>query len=514
MKTVGIIGGGISGLVTAKTLKEHGFTPIIFEKESEVGGVWATSRHYPGMTTQNTKDSYAFSDYPMPEDYPEWPNGPQMQAYLDGYATHFGIKSAIQFNMMVENVHQNKDDSWTIKAIQTTGQMQQTIFQHVDKLVICNGIFSEPFMPDYAGKEEFIAGGGHICHSSQFKNIESVKDKKVGVVGFAKSACDVTVAVSEVAATTNIIYRRAFWKIPKKFFGKLNYKYVLINRLGESLFSYYKNYGIEKFLHGSGKFLLNSIWTMMAWALKKQLKLDKNGLLPEMHVSELGNSRLSLTTNGFYEKVTDGAITAKKAEITKLCKGGATLNTGEFVELDHLICGTGWRQTISFMEEDVLQKIRDKKGVFRLYRNILPTSVKNLAFVGYNSSLCCQFTSEIAAHWTAQYFKQALHLPSKTMMDARLEDYLKWLYNRTTIAVPAYGTCLVPFTFHYADDLMRDMGLSPRRANPIIEWLTPFNPARYKGLTKELQQLSPVMKPTEKTEVEEALMPVLKKRRA
>jgi dimethylaniline monooxygenase (N-oxide forming) len=80
MLKIGIIGAGISGLVTAKTLKEHGFEVVIFEKETEVGGVWAASRRYPGITTQNTRDTYTFSDFPMPKHYPEWPSGEQVQA--------------------------------------------------------------------------------------------------------------------------------------------------------------------------------------------------------------------------------------------------------------------------------------------------------------------------------------------------------------------------------------------------------------------------------------------------
>ena len=35
--------------------------------------------------------TYAFSDFPMPRDYPEWPDGAQVQAYLAGYVEHAGI---------------------------------------------------------------------------------------------------------------------------------------------------------------------------------------------------------------------------------------------------------------------------------------------------------------------------------------------------------------------------------------------------------------------------------------
>jgi dimethylaniline monooxygenase (N-oxide forming) len=54
IKTIGIIGAGFSGLVTAKTCLEYGYEVKMFEKETELGGVWSSSRRYPGVTQQNT----------------------------------------------------------------------------------------------------------------------------------------------------------------------------------------------------------------------------------------------------------------------------------------------------------------------------------------------------------------------------------------------------------------------------------------------------------------------------
>ena len=73
-KRVGIIGAGIAGLCTAKTFKRFGYQVTVFEKEADVGGVWSASRRYPGLTTQNPRDTYEYSDFPMPSDYPEWPS--------------------------------------------------------------------------------------------------------------------------------------------------------------------------------------------------------------------------------------------------------------------------------------------------------------------------------------------------------------------------------------------------------------------------------------------------------
>jgi dimethylaniline monooxygenase (N-oxide forming) len=54
----------------------------------------------------------------------------------------------------------------------------------------------------------------------------------------------------------------------------------------------------------------------------------------------------------------------------------------------------------------------------------------------------------------------------------------------------ASGTCIVPFTFHYVDDLMRDMGASTvrRPLNRIKEVMLPFDPSVYANLKAELDR--------------------------
>src|SRR5580658_5754779 len=88
---VGIVGAGVAGLTTAKVLKEAWHEVVLYDKAPDVGGVWSRTRRYPGLTTQSPKAQYSLSDFPMPRDYPEWPTGAQVQAYLAAYATHFGL---------------------------------------------------------------------------------------------------------------------------------------------------------------------------------------------------------------------------------------------------------------------------------------------------------------------------------------------------------------------------------------------------------------------------------------
>ena len=49
-ESVGIIGSGISGLITAHTLLQDGFENVeVLTRDSSVGGVWSEERIYPGL---------------------------------------------------------------------------------------------------------------------------------------------------------------------------------------------------------------------------------------------------------------------------------------------------------------------------------------------------------------------------------------------------------------------------------------------------------------------------------
>jgi hypothetical protein len=54
----------------------------------------------------------------------------------------------------------------------------------------------------------------------------------------------------------------------------------------------------------------------------------------------------------------------------------------------------------------------------------------------------------------------------------------------------ASGTCIIPFTFHYVDDLLRDMGARTvrRPLNRIREVMLPFDPSVYANLKTELDR--------------------------
>lgn len=226
-KLITIVGAGISGIITAKVLSEFGHDVIVFEKSSEIGGVWARDRRYPGLSTQLNKDQYIFSQHPMPEEYPEYPTGEQYQAYLRSYVDKFGLDGKIRCGHQVVGAEQEADGRWRVTTLPANSQ------EVYDHLVVCTGVFSEPFIPRIEGVDEFQASGGLIRHTSQVGDMEDFRGKHVVTVGWGKSACDVAASVAGRAepATTTVVARRIFWKLPAVI-GGIPAKYML-GRLAE-----------------------------------------------------------------------------------------------------------------------------------------------------------------------------------------------------------------------------------------------------------------------------------------
>ena len=484
-RTIAIIGAGFGGLSTAKVFREFGFDVTVYEKDSEVGGVWSTSRRYPGLTTQNVRSTYALTDYAYPKGYPEWPSGQQVQEYLEGYVDHFNLRDCINLN--TEVTHASLDEqagSWTVETMFGGAATSRTF----DFLVVCNGIFSDPAVPTFAGQDAFLAAGGRIMHTVDFHDVNDVRGKNVVVVGFGKSSCDVANATVGISASTTVIARTIIWKIPKKFKNVLNYKMLLLTRMGEALFPYIELKGFEKWFHSGGNKVRESMLGSVQSVVTGQFSLDdpKVNLNPHNSLETITRSTVSLASDGFFDKVKSGQLTVKReCEITGMAAGRVTLSTGETIPADYVICGTGFHQRVPFLDDAILDRVTDDRGNFALYRQLLPVDVSNLAFNGYNSSFFSQLNCEIGALWLAAYLLGDLTLPSKQEQIDHITKRLAWMEKRTE-GKHARGTNIIPFSIHNVDELLDDLRVSVGGFTRFNEWLLPINPKNYAKLTTEV----------------------------
>ena len=490
IKKLCIIGAGFAGLTAARVFKALNYGITVYEKDTQVGGVWAASRRYPGVTTQNPRTTYELSDFPMPADYPEWPSGEQVQAYMQDYALHFNVLPQIHLNTEVTRaVYDSPSQSWEVKTVRTTadGQIKHST-QQFDYLIVGNGIFSIPSVPHFPGEEVFLAAGGRVCHTSQFNHREEATDRHMLVVGYGKSSCDVAGAIAPIAASTRVIARNLIWKIPKFIANKINHKHLFLSRMSEALFRYIRLQGMDRFFHTVGNPIRKGLLKSLEYVIEKQLGLRRLGLHPDKPLETIARSTVSLVTDGFYEAVERGDIVLhKRSEIVELMAGNARLSSGEVVPADIIVCGTGWHQRCAFLDPDVLSKVTDEQGNFRLYRSILPVDMPRLAFNGYNSSFFSQLNCEVAALWLADYLNGGFSLPSNQQQNSDIDARLAWMEARTD-GKHSKGTNIIPFSIHNIDELLGDMNMNVGRFRQFLQWIGALQPKSYGYLLPQLQK--------------------------
>ncbi|MCU7723912.1 NAD(P)/FAD-dependent oxidoreductase [Actinoplanes sp. KI2] len=479
---VGIIGAGVAGLATAKTLLQAGHEIVVYESAPDVGGVWSRTRRYPGLTTQSAKATYGLSDYAMPRDFPEWPSGAQVQAWLAAYAVEFKVEPHLRLSTRVERA-ERAGDRWTLML--STGDVDT-----VDRLVVANGVFCEPQLPDLPGLASFQQAGGEVLAGTQVHDAEIARGKRVLVVGYGKSACDVTVPLSTVAASTHVIARQLLWKVPRKIAGVLNFKMLLLTRMGEALFRYHRLRGVEKFLHGPGNPVRRSMLDSLGSVSVRQYNLRRLGLVPRGTMEGIIKGAIGLCTEGFFEGVAAGTIVVRRdTTITRLLtRGGrpmAALSDGTELPADLVVCATGFRQGVPFLDADTQRRLFDERGNFRLYRQILPPDVEGLYFNGYNSSFFSPLNAEMAAVWITAHLAGAVPLPDPAAMCRQVEAQLAFM-DTATDRHHCRGTKIIPFSLKNLDEVLDDLDLNIGRWGRAAQWLAPVDPSAYRAVTPAL----------------------------
>lgn len=473
---VGVIGTGIAGLVTAKTFLRKGFEVVAFEKEPAIGGVWTASRTYPGLRANTAKETYSFSDYPYPESADGYPRAENVRDYLESYADHFGVREHIRFNSEVTRLTEADGGSGFHVTVSTE---HATETHHFPYVVVCNGAFSTPNVPDFPGLDEF---SGRIRHSSQCSNTEVANAAKVVVIGGGKSGLDCAASAAREGKTSTLIFRKAHWMVPRYLPGGTRSDLRMISRFSEAFVDYPTRPKGEVFLHGPGKPLVKLYWALLNFVVPRVLKMPPL-MIPE-HRLPTGFESVG-QVDDFFDLYNEGRIAARRASVKRLTQTGVELDTGERLEADLIVFATGWQRDLSFLSDQLKDNVI-RSGRFRLFRRILPPEEQRLAFVGYFPTLSCALSSEIAAHWASECFRGALQLPSLAEMDGEIERLENWAKRR----VPESGDGIFtgPYIAHYVDDLMRDMGMPTKRTdNALTEIMGTFLPSRYASLGDELQ---------------------------
>lgn len=464
--------------MTSRTLRDYGYTVRVFEAADSIGGVWHPANRYPGLRTQSPRDCYAFSDFPMPADYPEFPDGARMHRYLLAYTNHHDLLSHISLATSVIGITRQDDATWSVRLRRQGDGIEWS--EAFDFVVACNGVFSRPSIPALQGGAAFKAGGGVMVHSSQLNDLETLRGRDVVVVGFGKSALDIAEASLPVARSVSIVCNRTLWKVPRYLLGFVNAKHFILSRFAELWLPHYNMRGFRRFLHERLPRLVDLYWQMTEWSIGSYLGLSQERLRPEVPMRRSVGTCFGLAPADNFRALRSGRMALHKARIDTLTADGLILAGNKTIPAQAIVFATGFVQECDFLDAADHASLFDAGGVPQLYRLLINPGIPNFAVNGYNGGGASQLTAEIGARWIAEMLAGNLKLPDRKQMEAQIERDLA--HRRSVVSMPrGLGYYTAPFMFSYLDQLLADMGLPPADSgkSPLRRYFTAIDPRDY-----------------------------------
>ncbi|XP_054837409.1 flavin-containing monooxygenase 3-like [Eublepharis macularius] len=445
VQRVAIIGAGVSGLASIKACLEEGLEPICFERSDDIGGLWqftdsavdGRASIYRSVFTNSCKEMTCFSDFPFPEDFPNYLHNTKLQEYIQMFAKHFDLVKYIKFKTLVIRVKKRPDftitGQWDV-VTETDGKVESDVF---DGVMVCSGHHVYPNFPanSYAGIEKFK---GRFFHSREYKGAENFKGKKVLVIGLGNSGCDIAVELSNTASQVYLSSRSGSWVMSRVWDNGYPWDMVTINRF-------------DNFL---GNILPTAITD---WLYVKQM----NKWFDHENYSLMPLNRTLRKEPVFNDElpscITCGTVVVKPS-VKEFTETSAIFQDGTVQEdLDYVIFATGYSFAYPFMDDESILKCRD--NTVTLYKSILPPKLEKptMGVIGLVQSLGATIpTADIQTRWFIRVFKGFCKLPSESSMmddiDEKMGKKLKW-YGQSDTLQTDYIT--------YMDELASVIGVKP-----------------------------------------------------
>ncbi len=210
-KRIAVIGAGPSGLAQLRAFQSAAQNGeaipevVCFEKQDNWGGLWHYSwrtgldEHgepvhgsmYRYLWSNGPKEGLEFADYSFEEHFGKqiasYPPRAVLWDYIKGRVEKADVRQWIRFKTPVKLVkYDNSSEQFSVTSHNLeTDQETTELFDHV---IVANGHFSTPNVPQFEGFESF---NGRIMHAHDFRDAVEFKDKRVLIIGTSYSAEDI-----------------------------------------------------------------------------------------------------------------------------------------------------------------------------------------------------------------------------------------------------------------------------------------------------------------------------------
>ncbi|HCQ81634.1 MAG TPA: monooxygenase, partial [Rhodobiaceae bacterium] len=387
-----IIGAGCSGFTTAKRLTDFGIAYDQFEASDNIGGNWyhqnpnGMSACYQSLHIDTSKHRLAFEDYPVPENWPDFPHHSQIHAYFNDYVDHFGLRENITFNTWVTDARRDEDEKWHV----TLSSGETRVYE---ALVVANGHHWDPKIPtEYGDKFRGIQIHSH-AYDSPFAP-HDLRGKNILVVGVGNSAMDIASEVSQkpIAAKCFVSARRGVWVLPKYLNGEPADKVAMPAWVPSGL----------------------ARWLGQRVISRAVGKMENYGLPAPDHKVLTAHPSVS---GEFLTRLGCGDI-AVKPGIDRLDGDTVRFADGTQEQVDVIIWATGYHINFPFLKQNALAVENNR---FPLYRRMVKPGWENLFFMGLAQPLPTLVNlAEQQSKFVAAVISGAHTLPDSNRMESTI----------------------------------------------------------------------------------------------
>jgi len=398
-----VIGAGWSGLMACKYCVAEGLRTVVLESRDRIGGVWAYTddQRYGGvMKSTHTTSSRCvteMSDFPMPDDYPNFPSHEEIRAYLEAYCARFSLTERIRFNRRVTRVSK-RGDLWQI----TTADGGQWL---ASRVIVSSGVHQLP--NDASGDDRFRGYAGTLLHSAAVKDVpRQWSGKTVVVWGGGESASDIACAASQVAARVYFCIPNGVWYVPK-----------VVDHLPG--------------FPGSGRKVLDHISSRVRLWLSPTHRYSPfvaeylewafgfNGHGQEAWRTDAPYNRSFFNKSAeVLSRVRSGHVVPKR-DIASCHGRTVRFSDGTSADVDAIVTCNGYSTSFPFLDESVAAGTDPRKWFKYIFHNDDPS----LAFVGFARPIFGSIPglAELQGRYTAKVFSGACRLPGPAERRATID---------------------------------------------------------------------------------------------